>query len=96
MIVLTPHTKNAGYFVNDKELKTRQEADVRTCTHCQKVIKMQEWKDKGAWCGKCFAPICDPCGARAEIHGCEPFLKKIEQYAEQQMRFQKLTAPVER
>lgn len=89
IIVGTPFTKGAGYFINDKELKTRQEADVKTCTHCQKVIKMQEWKDKGAWCGKCFAPICDPCGAKAEIHGCEPFVKKIEQYAEKLMRFQK-------
>lgn len=87
MIIGTPYTKGAGYFLNDKELRTRQEADVRTCTHCQGVIKMQEWKDQGAWCGKCFAPICDKCGERAAIHGCEPFMKKLEAFAKSQMRF---------
>lgn len=90
MIIGTPYTKGAGYFLNDKELKTRQEADVRTCTHCQRVIKMQEWKEDGAWCGKCFAPICKACGAEAQIHGCMPFMKKIEAYAEQQMRFERI------
>jgi hypothetical protein len=89
MIIGTPYTKGAGYFVNDKDLKTRQEGDVKTCTHCQAVIIMQQWKNDGAWCSKCFAPICARCGKIAETKGCEPFLKKIEQYAEQQMRFQK-------
>jgi hypothetical protein len=85
----TPYTKGAGYFVNDKALRSRQEADVQTCSHCQAVLKMQEWKNNGAWCGKCMKPICDTCGKRAEIFGCEPFMKKIEQYAEAQMRFEK-------
>lgn len=76
----TPHTKGAGYFLDGKNLNVSQrtEADIRTCTHCQAVIKMQEWKVEGAWCGRCRAPICHPCGARAEIWGCEPFLKKLE------------------
>lgn len=87
IIIGTPNTKGAGYFVNDQNTKRRQEADIKTCTHCQQIIKMQEWKDKGAWCGKCFAPICDPCGARAEVQGCEPFIKKLEAFAEKQMRF---------
>lgn len=85
----TPHTKGAGYFLNDKELRSRQEADVQTCTHCQAIIKMQEWKHDGAWCGKCMKPICAKCGARAAIYGCEPFLAKIERYAESQMRFER-------
>lgn len=87
----TPHTKGAGYFLNNKELglRDRQEADVQTCSHCQGVIKMQEWKHDGAWCGKCMKPICGHCGTRALTYGCEPFLKKIEQYAESQMRFEK-------
>jgi len=89
-IIGTPHTKGAGYFVNDRRLRSRQEADVQTCSHCQAVIKMQEWKDDGAWCAKCMKPICVKCGTRALTFGCEPFLKKIEQYAEQQMRFEKL------
>jgi hypothetical protein len=90
IIIGTPYAKGAGYFINDKNLRTRQEADIRTCTHCQAVIKLQEWKAKGAWCNKCMAPICLTCGKRMETHGCEPFLKKIEQYAEQQMRFSRL------
>lgn len=86
----TPHTKGAGYFINDKDLRTRQEADVQTCSHCQAILKMQEWKKSGAWCGKCMKPLCLDCGKRTQIFGCEPFLKKLEQYAEQQMRFAKL------
>jgi hypothetical protein len=31
IIVGTPHTKGAGYTINDKDLASRQEADVRTC-----------------------------------------------------------------
>lgn len=87
----TAHIKGAGYFLNNKALgqRERQEADIQTCSHCQAVIKMQDWKQDGAWCGRCMKPICVPCGTRALIYGCEPFLKKIEQYAEKQMRFEK-------
>lgn len=85
----TPHTKGAGYFINDKNLRTRQEADVQTCSHCQAVLLMQQWKEDGAWCGKCMRPLCVRCGARAAIFGCEPFIKTIEQYAETQMRFER-------
>jgi hypothetical protein len=88
MNILTPYTKGAGYLLNNKNDK-KQEADIRTCTHCQAIIKMQEWKEEGAWCHKCFAPICSKCGKRAETFGCEPFLKKIERQAELMMRFQK-------
>ena len=91
----TPFTKGAGYFLNDKNLRNRQEADIQSCPHCQAVIKMQAWKLEGAWCGKCMKPICAKCGARAAISGCEPFLKTIEQYAERQMRFAKIAGPTE-
>jgi ssDNA-binding Zn-finger/Zn-ribbon topoisomerase 1 len=92
IIIGTPYTKGAGYLMNGKNLNAskRTEADIRTCTHCQKVIQLQAWKDAGAWCGKCMAPICDECGVRAQTFGCEPFIQKIEQFAEGQMRFQKL------
>lgn len=85
----TPHTKGAGYFVNDKELKSRQEADVQTCSHCQRVILMQAWKDDGGFCSRCMHPLCGPCATRAMTYGCEPFLKKIEQHAERVMRFER-------
>jgi hypothetical protein len=88
----TPFTRGAGYLLNNQGLNVsqREEADIRTCTHCQAVIRMQAWRDNGAFCGKCMAPICAACGTRAMTYGCEPFLKKIEQYAEQQMRFAKI------
>ncbi len=87
----TPHLKGAGYFLNNKDLNVseREEADVQTCSHCQAVIKMQEWKKNGAWCGKCMKPLCLQCGKRAQIFGCEPFIKKLEQIAEKQMRFER-------
>ena len=82
----TPHTHNSGYYVNDKDLRTRQEADIKTCTHCQAIIKMQEWKHKGAWCHKCFAPVCHSCGTRMQTYGCEPFMKKLDQFMEASMK----------
>jgi hypothetical protein len=81
MKLLTPYTKGAGYFLNNQGLSVnngRQEADIRTCTHCETVIRMQAWKDDGGFCGKCMAPICGPCADRMLTHGCEPFIRKIE------------------
>jgi len=79
--VITPYTKGAGYFLNNQNQSVnngRQEADIRTCTHCEAVILMQAWKDDGGFCGKCMAPICGPCADRMLTHGCEPFIKNIE------------------
>jgi hypothetical protein len=88
ILIGTPHTHNAGYFINDKDLATRQEADIQTCTHCQCVIKMQEWKNDGAFCRKCMAPICGLCGDRMLTHGCEPFLQRLEQFASAMIKFE--------
>jgi hypothetical protein len=81
----TPHTKGAGYLINNQNLgvgQGREEADIRTCPHCQKIINMQEWKHDGAWCPQCAAPICgnaNPvCVAENKLFGCVPFLKKLE------------------
>lgn len=74
----TPHTKGAGYYVNNQALRNKDEADVRTCTHCQAVILMQQWKTDGGFCGRCMAPICGPCADRMLSHGCEPFIKQLE------------------
>jgi len=80
-----------GYFINDKEPAQAAGGDVQTCFHCQAVLLMQQWKVNGAWCGKCMKPICDACRETAlRCLGCEPFLKKIEQYAEAQMRFREV------
>lgn len=81
-IIGTPHTHNAGYFRNDDTASGGKlsEADIQTCTHCQKVIKMQDWRLSGAWCQNCGAPICEHCGTRMLTYGCEPFVKKLEEH----------------
>jgi len=82
IIIGTPHIRGAGYFVNDKNLKTRQEADVKTCGHCRAVIKMQEWaKVQGGWCSKCSQPLCSQpaCVAQTARLGCVPFTQQIDQ-----------------
>lgn len=84
----TPFSRGAGYYVGDKDLKTRREADVATCPHCERVIFLQKWKDDGGFCGKCMKPICGPCADRAMTFGCEPFMQKLEKYAENTMRFE--------
>lgn len=84
----TPHTKGAGYYVNDKDLRAKQEADVQTCAHCQAVILMQQWT--GGWCGREMKPLCESCAARAQLFGCEPFMRKIEEQMRPKMRFKKL------
>ena len=86
--VITPHTRGAGYFLNNQNLSVnggRQEADIRTCAHqavphCVTTLFLQgAWKDDGGFCSKCMAPICGPCADRMLTHGCEPFIRKIEQ-----------------
>lgn len=81
-IIGTPHTHGAGYYRNDDTPSggRLQEADVQTCTHCQKVLLVQAWKQDGGFCGRCNAPICGWCAERMLTHGCEPFVKQIEVY----------------
>jgi hypothetical protein len=92
LIIGTPHTHNAGYYRNDDRVAGGQlsEADIQTCTHCQAIIKMQEWRENGAWCSRCSAPICLFCGHRALTFGCEPFVKKLEQELKQIGRLNQL------
>jgi hypothetical protein len=87
-IIGTPHTHNAGHLdaTTGGPNSRREQADIQTCTHCQKAIKMQEWKVDPTWCRICSAPICGPCGTRMLTHGCEPFLKKVEQAFEKEHR----------
>lgn len=86
-VIGTPHTRGAGYFVNDDRASggQRTEADVRTCPHCQAVLLMQQWKQvengsmHGGWCMRCNAPICHHCNRRMKVEGCRPFTQKIEE-----------------
>lgn len=87
-IIGTPHTHNAGYFVNDKDLSTRQEADVQTCAHCECILLMQKWKEQGAFCRMCMKPICYRCGGRLATYGCENALKRIEQYTDALVKYE--------
>jgi hypothetical protein len=52
---------------------------------------MQEWKKCGAWCAQEMRPLCIKCGKRAQLFGCEPIMRKIEQVFEAQMRFERLS-----
>lgn len=76
----TPFAKGAGYLVNNRDLRTREESHIRTCSHCQAVIKLEEWKEDGGWCSRCNAPVCSEahCVAQTAKLGCIPFIKLIE------------------
>ena len=87
MIVIgTPFAHNAGYQWNDDTASggKREQHDVQTCTHCQAVILMQQWrkveegKMTGGFCMRCNAPICGPCNKAMQHQGCVPFIAKLE------------------
>jgi hypothetical protein len=88
----TPHTRGAGYLINGVNLSRPDEADIRTCPHCQRIIRMQQWRDDGAWCNKCNAPICGnnnpACVLENKLYGCVPFLKKLEAFTGAQLKRQ--------
>ena len=73
----------AGYLLSDNRASggALREADLLTCTHCQKVITKDSWKagDGGnGWCMKCSAPICGTCSNRMLTEGCLPFVQRID------------------
>jgi len=86
IIIGTPHTRNSGYYLNDDRNSggAKSEADVRTCPHCQAVIKMQEWAKAPVqnFCLKCMAPACN----NEACQDCVPFMKRIQQHIESQLR----------
>ena len=85
MIVIgTPHTRGSGYAINDQDLKSKQEADVQTCPHCQAVIKMQDWAKASVqnFCLKCMKPTC----ANPACQHCVPFVQQLERYIANQLR----------
>lgn len=89
MIIGTPHTHNAGYLLRNQDLSLakRQEADIQCCKHCQAVIKMQEWREDGAWCSKCQSPVCarGECAVKTEKFGCLPYIAYIERLIEDEV-----------
>lgn len=93
-IIGTPHRHNVGYLINNQNFSTRggrQEADIKTCGHCQRILRMHVWRVDGAFCTKCWSPICGnenpACVHENKVYGCVPFLKRIELYAKAQIKF---------
>jgi predicted nucleic acid-binding Zn ribbon protein len=84
IIIGTPHTRGSGYTINDKDLASRQEADVQTCPHSQAIIKMQEWAKAPVqnFCMKCMKPTC----ANPACQDCIPFIQQLERYIATQLR----------
>jgi hypothetical protein len=81
IIIGTPHTKGAGYYKNDDTASggKKSEADIRTCTHCQAVIKMQAWKEDGGFLWQVYGPdLFVHCADKMQTRGCEPFMQQIE------------------
>lgn len=91
-IIGTPHTHCCGNLDahTGGEGSRHIQADMQSCTHCQKAINLQEWKVNGAWCAKCQAPVCaeGPCAERTEKYGCIPFMKALEEQFELQGKLQ--------
>lgn len=76
-------THGAGYLLNDNRAagEGKEESDIGLCPHCQKVIKLQEWRASfpgNPMCMKCMAPQCLACAKRYPTEGCLPFVQKIE------------------
>lgn len=86
IIIGTPHTRNSGYTMNDDRNSggRKTEADIQTCPHCQAIIKMDEWAKAPTqnFCLKCMKPACNT----EACQDCVPFIKKLEQYIEIQLR----------
>lgn len=89
-LIGTPHSRNAGYFINNQNCSARggrQEADVQTCAHCECIMFMHKWKEQGAFCRCCMKPICYLCGGRLATYGCENALRRIERYADAVVKY---------
>lgn len=86
IIIGTPYTRYSGYTMNDDRPGggKKTEADIRTCPHCQAVIKMQEWAKAPVqnFCMKCMQPTC----ANKECENCIPFIKQIEEQVQIALR----------
>jgi hypothetical protein len=88
--IITPYTKGAGYYRNDDQASGGKllQADVQTCSHCQKVLMMQQWSKDGAICGgRCHRPLCDGCAMKIfKGAECLPFEDWLHQQLEKAER----------
>ena len=81
-----------GYLLKTLEggAKVEMEADTLSCSHCQRVITVPDWKKEGAWCWKCGHALCLRCHGRNAKEGCVPFMKQVEQAIERQKLWRKV------
>jgi hypothetical protein len=53
---------------------------------------MQLWKQDGAFCTKCWSPICGnenpACVQENQLYGCVPFLRRLELYTNAAVKYQ--------
>lgn len=63
----------------DRGGKTTLEADTVSCSHCQRVMTLEDWKREGPWCYCCGHAICLYCLQANRKTGCVPFMKKVDQ-----------------
>ncbi len=81
-----------GYFINQADTRP-QESDIDTCAHCQRVLFLHPvpgqvcWAEDGGFCLAEMRRICGPCADRVLTHGCENFVRKIEQYTESRIKY---------
>lgn len=87
-IIGTPYASGAGYYRNDDRLSGGKlsEDDIRTCPHCQTVIKMREWAKAKVqnFCTRCMAPTCDNVGCDE----CVPFIQQINRQNDAVVKYQ--------
>lgn len=89
MTEIIKHRSNGqGYLLNDNRASggKKEEDDVWTCAHCQKLVLGMKWKLEGGWCHRCMAPVCAGCSDKMLTEGCKPFLKEIEKSLEEAYR----------
>lgn len=72
-----------GYNLNDNRASggKKVEADLMGCFHCQALIDKTKWKAEGAFCHCCDGPVCSHCDRRMTQFGCENFIRKLDQAA---------------
>ena len=78
------YLKGMGYLVNGVNSTRPYEADMLSCAHCQGLLELVKWREDGVFCRREMKPLCGPCADRALQFGCEPFLKKLEQFTHEQ------------
>lgn len=81
--------KNEGYYLSDNRASggKREEAALIGCNHCQKTMMRgnvsnplpDTWANDGGWCSCCNGAVCAQCADRMLEHGCEVFVKKVDQ-----------------